>query len=62
MKCAPQHGAYVRRSGNNELIIIYLYVDYLIISSSCEKEIEDFKLDLMKEFEMDNLETSYISL
>lgn len=62
MKCAPEHGDYVRMSRNNELIILCLYIDYLIISSSCEKEIEDFKLDLMKEFEMDNLETSYISL
>lgn len=27
MKCAIEHGVYVNRSNNNELIILGLYVD-----------------------------------
>ena len=59
MKCTTEHEIYVRRS-NSELLILCLYVDDLLIIGSCKKEIEDFKGDLSKEFEMSNLgDTSY---
>lgn len=48
MKCTIEHGVYIRRS-RSELLILYLYVDDLLITGSC-KEIEDFKGDLGKEF------------
>lgn len=41
MKCVIEHGVYVKRSNNNELIILCLYVDDLLITCSCKKEIED---------------------
>lgn len=52
MKCASEHCVCVRRSSNNELIVICLCVDDFLIIESCEKEIEDFKPNIMKEFEM----------
>lgn len=55
MKCATEHGVYVRRSNKNELIIICLYVEDLLITGSCKKEIEDFKLDLKMEFKIIDL-------
>ncbi|XP_050902775.1 uncharacterized mitochondrial protein AtMg00810-like [Lathyrus oleraceus] len=45
---------YVRRS-RSELLILCLYVDGLLITSSCKKEIEDFKGGLRKEVEMFDL-------
>jgi histone deacetylase 1/2 len=53
-KCTIEHRVYVRRS-KSELFILCLYVDDLLITDSCKKEIEDFKGDLNKEFEMSDL-------
>ena len=59
MKCTTEHGVYVRRR-NSEFLILCLYVDDLLITCSCKKEIEDFKGGLRKEFEMSDLgEISY---
>lgn len=55
MKCENEHDVYPRRSNNNELIILHLYVYDLLITSNYKKEVEDFKLDPMKEFEMTDL-------
>lgn len=55
LKYASKHGAYVRRNINNELIIICLYLVDLLITGSSEKEIYEFKLDLMKEIEMNDI-------
>lgn len=45
---------YVRRR-RSKLLILCLYVDDLLITGSCKKEIEDFKHDLSKELEMTDL-------
>ena len=59
VKCTTEHGVYVRRS-KSKLLILCLYVDDLLITGSCKSEIEDFKVDLSKEFEMSDLgEISY---
>ncbi|GAU26641.1 hypothetical protein TSUD_102510 [Trifolium subterraneum] len=55
LKCTTEHGVYVRRSSSNNLIILCLYVDDLLITGGNEKEISDFKLELMREFEMTDL-------
>lgn len=55
MKCKTEHCVYVRRSNKNELIILCLYVDVLLITSSYKKETEDFKLNLVEEFQMIDL-------
>lgn len=55
MKCASEHGVYGRRNNNNELIILCLYVDDLLVTSSSENEVDDIKLDLLKEFEITDL-------
>ena len=54
MKCTTEHGVYARRS-YSELLILCLYVDDLLIIGSFKSEIEDFKGDLSKEFEMSGL-------
>src|SRR4051812_48564738 len=54
VKFTTEHEIYVRRS-KSELLILCLYVDDLLITGSCKKEIEDFKGDLSKEFEMSDL-------
>lgn len=51
MKCKNVHGVYVRRR-KCELLILSLCVNDLLITSNCKKRIEDFKVDLSKEFEM----------
>lgn len=54
MKCTTEHGVYVKRS-KSELLMLCLYVDDLLLTDNCKKEIEDFKYDLSNEFEMSNL-------
>src|SRR4051812_15894946 len=44
VKCTTEHGVYVRRS-KSELLILCVYVDDLLITGSCKKEIEGFKGD-----------------
>ena len=59
MKCATEHGVYLRRS-NSVLLILCLYVDGLLITGNYKKKIKDLKGDLNKEFEMSDLgEISY---
>ena len=54
MKFKYEHEVYVRRS-KSELLILCLYIDDLLITGSCKKEVENFKGDLNKEFEMSDL-------
>src|ERR1051325_7035754 len=54
VKCTTEHEVYVRRS-NSELLILCLYVDELLITGSCKKEIEGFNGGLNKEFKMSDL-------
>lgn len=54
VKCTTEYEVYARRS-KREFIIFYLYVYDLLITDSCKKEIEDFKGDLSKEFEMSDM-------
>lgn len=55
VKCIIVYGVYVRQR-RDELLILYLYVDDMLITWSCKKKIEDFKYDLSKEFEMSELD------
>lgn len=54
MKCTIEHEVYVRICGN-ELIILCLYVDDLLITSSSKKEIKDFEGELRREFKIYDL-------
>ena len=38
------------RSANNELLIVSLYVDALLVTSSCKNQIGQFRLQMMEEF------------
>lgn len=49
IKCINEHEIYVRRS-RSELLILCLYVDDMLITSSYNKEFKDFKCDLSKVF------------
>ncbi|WJX72888.1 hypothetical protein P8452_56724 [Trifolium repens] len=55
LKCTTEHGVYVKKSSSDNLIILCLYVDDLLITGSDENEISDFKIELMREFEMTDL-------
>ena len=54
-KCSSEHGVYVRLNINDDLIIIYLYVDDLLVTGSNEQEIVKLKRQLMTEYEMTDL-------
>ena len=43
------------KSTNNELLIVSLYVDDLLVTSSCKNQIVQFKLQMMEEFQMSDL-------
>ena len=48
---------YVKKEGKNDFIIVCLYVDDIIYTSSSNFFVDEFKSQMMKEFEM-----SYMSL
>lgn len=59
-KCDSEHGMYVIKDKSKGVIILYLYVNDFLITCSNGSYINDFKNDLMKEFEMvDLLHISY---
>jgi hypothetical protein len=55
VKCKSEYGVYVKKGERGNQILICLYVDDLIVTSSKLIEIESFKAQMMKEFEMTDL-------
>ncbi|RDY07351.1 Copia protein, partial [Mucuna pruriens] len=54
VKCTSKHGVYAKVTNAN-LLLVFLYVDDLLVTSSNEVEIMEFKEQMMKEFEMTDL-------
>ncbi|GAU28814.1 hypothetical protein TSUD_21510 [Trifolium subterraneum] len=54
-KCVTEHGVYVKNCAEKGTIILCLYVDDLLITGSNEAHIREFKVDMMREFEMTDL-------
>jgi hypothetical protein len=50
-----KYGVYVKKGIEGNQLLIYLYVDDLIVIGSDVKEIEAFKSQMMSEFEMSDL-------
>ncbi|GAU45509.1 hypothetical protein TSUD_129550 [Trifolium subterraneum] len=55
IKCVTEHVVYVRKDKNKGVIILCLYVDDLLITGSNEEYIADFKKQMMREFEMNDI-------
>ncbi|XP_047335919.1 uncharacterized mitochondrial protein AtMg00810-like [Impatiens glandulifera] len=54
MKCSQEQVVYTRNHGE-ELLIVDVYVDDLIVTGSSIKSADEFKKQMMKEFEMSDL-------
>lgn len=54
-KCVSEHGVYVKTDTNDGVIILFLYVDDLLITRSNKKCISKFKSEFMEKFEMTDL-------
>ena len=57
-KCTSEHGVYLKvskKGPRSDMMIVWLYVDYLLVTGSSEGEIEEFKKKIMQEFEMSDL-------
>ncbi|CAH9143716.1 unnamed protein product [Cuscuta epithymum] len=52
--CISEHGVYVKRT-HSDIIVICLYVDDLLVTSSSFEQIEIFKGQMEREFEMTDL-------
>ncbi|XP_019460008.1 PREDICTED: uncharacterized protein LOC109359768 [Lupinus angustifolius] len=56
MKCEVEYGMYTKTTNQNkDVLLIFLYVDDLLIIGSCSKGIEELKGSLKGEFEMTDL-------
>lgn len=55
-KCVFENGVYVKKDTNESLIILCIYVKDFFITSSDKGFISRFKGELMKEFEMTDLD------
>jgi hypothetical protein len=62
VKCKAYYGVYVKNSKCNDLVLICLYVDDLEVTGSNLVEIEQFKRQMMKEFDMTDSEKLSYSL
>lgn len=56
VKCLQEHAVYTKNR-DRKLIIIGIYVDDLIVTGNCDAEVEEFKAQMNREFEMSNLGT-----
>lgn len=54
VKCPFEHAIYVRRDGN-EALIVGVYFDDLLVTGTAVENIERFKEQMEKQFEMSNL-------
>ena len=45
----------MKQQGESNILIVALYVDDLIFAGSCEKMIQEFKMEMMKKYEMSDL-------
>ena len=55
-ECVSEHGVYVKKDANKGMVILCLYVDDFFITDTNEGYIFNFKSELMKEFEMTDLD------
>ena len=53
-KCPYEHALYLKKKGNN-MLIVCLYVDDLILTGSDPSMYKDFKKEMMEEFEMTDM-------
>ena len=63
MKCLQEQALYTRNDGV-ETLIVGMYVDDLIVTGTSVEGIKEFKQQMMKEFEMTDLEllTYYLGI
>jgi len=62
-KCKVEYGMYVHKLNEENITMMWLYVDGLLVTGSNQSEIEKFKYIMQYEFEMIDLgRLSYISL
>lgn len=54
-RCVVEHGVYVKGGEGEELLIIYLYVDDVLITGSNPRCIDELKRVMQSEFEMTDL-------
>jgi len=54
-KCKAEYGIYVQKFNEENMTVIYLYVDDLLVTGSNQIEIEKFKHTMQCEFEMTDL-------
>ena len=47
---------YVKQQGESNILIVALYVNDLIFVGSCEKMVLEFKMEMLKKYEMCDLE------
>lgn len=51
-RCTMEHGVYMRGSRQTNVLLVCLYVDDMLVSGSCSKEIEEFNFRMKEEFEV----------
>lgn len=56
LKCTTEHGVYIKGSNTTNLTVVCLYVDDLLVTGNNETEIANFKGEMMREFEMTDLD------
>ena len=54
-KCKAEYGIYVQKLNEENIAVIFLYVDDLLVTGSNQSEIEKFKHTMQCEFEMTDL-------
>lgn len=50
-----EHTLYVKRQGKDDILLVALYVDDLVYTGNNKKMVENFKIEMMKKYEMSDL-------
>lgn len=54
-KCEMEYGVYVQHTSEGNIILVFLYVDDILLTWSCTSVINKFKKVLMNAFDMNDL-------
>lgn len=54
-RCNSKFGMYTKGTKETYILLVCIYVDDLLVTGSCPKEINNFKASMKKEFEMSGL-------
>ena len=52
LKCPYEHSLYIMTNGHEDILVVFLSMDFNFFTKNCASMFEDFKKTMTQEFEM----------